>query len=93
MPKTRMEYTWRAHRAYDEYIEIQKRITAIEVRAKQAHGAGVAAHRLRHAEEYWLYRDLVNDRRTQLEICHVNAVMAALPYQVDPVPPNLGMTE
>lgn len=74
----RIVYLSRAEAAYEQYMELQRRITNIEANAKHRYDGneGVAGHHLKTASEYWKYRDLVSDRNVKLEIATINALLA-----------------
>lgn len=61
------------------YETVQKRIEAIERNAESKYGA-VFAYQLKTAEEYWLYRDLCEERNREMQVAQLYATMAtALP--------------
>lgn len=78
---TRAEYVALATSAYDKFVVLQERITKIEQRALKRFGnSGVASYQLKTATEYWLYRDLCNDRDIQMKIAQLSASLAAIAH-------------
>lgn len=75
-----VEYVAAASAAYEKYRELQDRISKIEANARAKHNGnlGAAAYDLKTGADYWLYRDLVNDRDVQLKIVEVNGLMAQI---------------
>jgi hypothetical protein len=71
-------YEGAATTAFAKYLEVQNRIDKIEIRAiaKCSGNKGVAAYELKTSSEYWMYRDLCDDRDRYMKIASLNASMA-----------------
>jgi hypothetical protein len=77
---TTRDYLTLATIAYEKFAACQARIDKIEQRAliRYDGNKGVAAHELKTASEFWLYRDLCSDRDIHMKVAQLNASMAAI---------------
>lgn len=74
-------YAAQADKAYEEYMEIQRRIDNIEAAALEKHG-NLADHKLGTASEYWKYRQLCVIRNVKIEVCRINSGMVGVAEKV-----------
>jgi len=76
----RQFYVKAAIAAYAKYAALQRRIDNIERRELQRclGNSSLASQALKTNEEHWFYRELVNDRRVQIEIATLATNMAQM---------------